>query len=147
LLRFGVGVSRGSKFTLPRSFKNRINMQTDYWAFGYALAVALGGVLGYAKAGSIMSLAAGLIFGGLALIGAYQTSQDPGNFYLSIGNICMLLYSAAVAGILAGLMGYRFASTSKIMPAGLVAVLSVAMCCRILCRAFGPTAHEFPAKA
>ncbi|KAM7308811.1 transmembrane protein 14C [Ixodes scapularis] len=112
-------------------------MQVDYWAFGYALAVALGGIIGYAKAGSVMSLAAGLIFGGLALIGAYQTTQDPGNYYLSI----------AVAGMLAGLMGYRFASSSKIMPAGLVAVLSVAMCCRILCRAFGPTAPVPPAKA
>ncbi|KAG0432189.1 hypothetical protein HPB47_021069 [Ixodes persulcatus] len=106
-------------------------MQVDYWAFGYALAVALGGIIGYAKAGSVMSLAAGLIFGGLALIGAYQTTQDPGNYYLSI----------AVAGMLAGLMGYRFASSSKIMPAGLVAVL------RILCRAFGPTAPVPPAKA
>ncbi|CAN7983885.1 unnamed protein product [Ixodes pacificus] len=124
-------------------------MQVDYWAFGYALAVALGGIIGYAKAGSVMSLAAGLIFGGLALIGAYQTTQDPGNYYLSIGNpsLCMHLCISAVAGMLAGLMGYRFASSSKIMPAGLVAVLSVAMCCRILCRAFGPTAPVPPAKA
>ncbi|KAL1435736.1 hypothetical protein MTO96_010521 [Rhipicephalus appendiculatus] len=52
-------------------------MDTDIWAFGYAFTVALGGVIGYVKAGSIPSLMAGLVFGGLALIGAYQTSQDP----------------------------------------------------------------------
>lgn len=103
-------------------------MDTDIWAFGYAFTVALGGVIGYVKAGSIPSLMAGLVFGGLALIGAYQTSQDPHNYYLSL----------AVSGVLAGLMGYRFAHTSKIMPAGLIAILSIAMCCRILCRAFSP---------
>uniref|UniRef100_A0A023FQM3 Putative conserved plasma membrane protein n=1 Tax=Amblyomma cajennense TaxID=34607 RepID=A0A023FQM3_AMBCJ len=101
-------------------------MQTDVWAFGYGFVVALGGVIGFLKAGSIVSLMAGLVFGGLALIGAYQTSQDPHNYYLSL----------AVSGLLAGLMGYRFAKSSKIMPAGLVAILSIAMCCRILCRAF-----------
>uniref|UniRef100_A0A1E1WZ68 Putative membrane protein n=1 Tax=Amblyomma aureolatum TaxID=187763 RepID=A0A1E1WZ68_9ACAR len=104
-------------------------MQTDVWAFGYGFTVALGGVIGFVKAGSVVSLMAGLIFGALALIGAYQTSQDPHNYYLSL----------AVSGILAGLMGYRFAKSSKIMPAGLVAILSIAMCCRILCRAFSPT--------
>ncbi|XP_065299986.1 transmembrane protein 14C [Dermacentor albipictus] len=103
-------------------------MDTDIWAYGYAIIVALGGVIGYVKAGSVTSLVAGLAFGGLALIGAYQTSQDPHNYYLSL----------AVSGLLAGLMGYRFANSSKIMPAGLVAVLSIAMCCRILCRAFSP---------
>ncbi|KAL3172950.1 hypothetical protein MRX96_012694 [Rhipicephalus microplus] len=31
-----------------------------------------------------------------------------------------------------------FAHTSKIMPAGLIAALSIARSCRILCRAFSP---------
>lgn len=80
--------------------------------------------------GSVTSLAAGLAFGGLALIGAYQTSVNPHNYHLSL----------AVAGLLTGVMGYRFANSGKIMPAGLVTILSIAMCCRILCRAFGPQA-------
>lgn len=105
-------------------------MTTDFWAFGYATTVALGGIMGYAKAGSVTSLAAGLAFGGLALIGAYQTSVNPHNYHLSL----------AVAGLLTGVMGYRFANSGKIMPAGLVTILSIAMCCRILCRAFGPQA-------
>ncbi|XP_064473429.1 transmembrane protein 14C-like [Ornithodoros turicata] len=106
-----------------------MNMDTDYWSFGYALAVVLGGIMGYVKAGSMMSLLAGVLFGGLALIGAYQTSLDPKKFLLSI----------AVSALLSGLMGYRYIKTSKLMPAGLVAVLSIAMCCRILCRAYGPS--------
>nr|ABI52790.1 transmembrane protein 14C [Argas monolakensis] len=105
-------------------------MDLDIWAFGYAFAVTLGGVMGYLKAGSVMSLMAGVICGGLALIGAYPTSIDPKKFFLSI----------AVSALLSGLMGYRYLKTSKLMPAGLVAVLSIAMCCRILCRAYGPTA-------
>ncbi|XP_077539397.1 transmembrane protein 14C-like [Haemaphysalis longicornis] len=104
-------------------------MPVDIWAYGYAFVVALGGVIGYMKAGSVASLMAGLIFGGLACIGAYQTSHDPSNYCLSLG----------VAGVLAGLMGFRFAKSSKIMPAGLVAALSIGMCCRILCRAFAPS--------
>lgn len=112
----------------------RTAMDTDLWAFGYAFVVALGGVIGYVKAGSVPSLMAGLVFGALASIGAYQTSQDPHNYYLSL----------AVSGVLAGLMGYRFAHSSKIMPAGLVAILSIAMCCRILCRAFSPPGPPAP---
>uniref|UniRef100_A0A023G641 Putative conserved plasma membrane protein n=1 Tax=Amblyomma triste TaxID=251400 RepID=A0A023G641_AMBTT len=112
-------------------------MQTDVWAFGYGFTVALGGVIGFVKAGSIVSLTAGLVFGALALVGAYQTSQDPHNYYLSL----------AVSGLLAGLMGYRFVKSSKMMPAGLVAILSIAMCCRILCRAFSPTTTASPAAA
>lgn len=109
-------------------------MAADICAYAYAFLVALGGIIGFATAGSVASLAAGLIFGGLACIGAYQTSQNPKNYYLSLG----------VAGVLAGLMTYRFATTLKIMPAGLVAILSFAMCCRILWRAFSPSSTPDP---
>ena len=57
-----------------------------HWlGFGYAALVASGGITGYAKAGSVPTLAAGLLFGGLAGLGSYQLSQDPKNIWLFLG--------------------------------------------------------------
>ncbi|XP_042321532.1 transmembrane protein 14C-like isoform X2 [Sceloporus undulatus] len=86
-------------------------MGVDWIGFGYAALVASGGMIGYAKAGSVPSLAAGLLFGSLAGLGAYQLSQDPKNIWLSL----------IASGTLAGVMGARFYSSGKIMPAGLIA--------------------------
>ncbi|GAB1298107.1 Transmembrane protein 14C [Apodemus speciosus] len=82
-----------------------------YLGFGYAALVATGGIIGYAKAGSVPSLAAGLLFGGLAGLGAYQLSQDPRNVWVFL----------ATSGTLAGIMGMRFYNSGKFMPAGLIA--------------------------
>ncbi|KAG8507710.1 Transmembrane protein 14C [Galemys pyrenaicus] len=83
-----------------------------HWiGFGYAALVASGGIIGYAKAGSVPSLAAGLLFGGLAGLGAYQLSQDPRNVWVFL----------ATSGTLAGIMGIRFYNSGKFMPAGLIA--------------------------
>ncbi|XP_020955830.1 transmembrane protein 14C isoform X2 [Sus scrofa] len=83
-----------------------------HWiGFGYAALVASGGIIGYAKAGSVPSLAAGLLFGGLAGLGAYQLSQDPRNIWVFL----------VTSGTLAGIMGMRFYHSGKFMPAGLIA--------------------------
>ncbi len=97
---------------------------TDFLAFAYAAAVATGGIIGYVKKGSLMSGIMGLAFGSLAGFGAYQTSKDPNNYYLSLG----------VSGVLTGVMGQRFLSSGKFMPAGLVASLSIAMVIRYAIR-------------
>jgi len=52
-------------------------MPADLLGYGYAAVVASGGVVGYMKAGSTMSLIMGLLFGGVSAVGAYQFSQDP----------------------------------------------------------------------
>ena len=70
---------------------------TDYVGYLYAAAVATGGLMGYVKKGSLMSGLAGLAFGTLAGFGAYQTSQNPNNYYVSLG----------VSGVLTGVMGSR----------------------------------------
>ncbi|KAL1501526.1 hypothetical protein ABEB36_006831 [Hypothenemus hampei] len=100
-------------------------MPVDIIGYLYAGAVAAGGVLGYAKAGSVPSLAAGLVFGTALTIGAYQTSQDPSQYGLQLG----------ASSILAGVMGYRFYKSGKIMPAGVVTLLSIGIIARIGLRA------------
>lgn len=77
-------------------------------------------ISGYVKAASIPSLVAGIAFGGVLTGGAYMTSQDPPQPMLQLGT------SAGLAGI----MGTRFIKTKKIMPAGMIAVLSLAMVVR-----------------
>lgn len=75
------------------------------------------------------SLAAGLLFGGALLYGAVEASRDPANFTVQL----------AATSILTGVMGYRFYNSGKIMPAGVVTLLSVAMLMRIGARATGLT--------
>ncbi|XP_041817641.1 transmembrane protein 14C isoform X1 [Chelmon rostratus] len=93
------------------------NMSVDWVGYGYAALIASGGVIGYAKAKSVPSLAAGLLFGGLAGFGAYQISNDPKNVWVSL----------ATSGALTGLMGKRFYGSKKFMPAGLMAGASLLM--------------------
>ncbi|XP_030205047.1 transmembrane protein 14C isoform X3 [Gadus morhua] len=101
-------------------------MSVDWVGYGYAALVASGGVMGYVKAasaavldcpGSVPSLAAGLVFGGLAGLGAYQVSKDPTDIWISL----------ATSGALTGVMGKRFYGSRKFMPAGLVAGASLLM--------------------
>ncbi|XP_063408769.1 transmembrane protein 14C-like [Mytilus trossulus] len=99
---------------------NQKENMTDFVSIAYALTVTAGGLLGYIRAGSIPSLAAGVVCGGLMGVGAYQTSQDPKNIGLSL----------VTSALLTGVMGYRFMNSGKFMPAGLVAGLSILMVCR-----------------
>ncbi|KAM8810824.1 transmembrane protein 14C-like [Eudromia elegans] len=95
-------------------------MEYDWLGFGYAALVASGGIIGYARAGSVPSLAAGLLFGGLAGLGAYQHSKDPRSVYLSL----------VASGTLATVMGMRFYNSRKAMP-GLIAGASLFMVGRL----------------
>uniref|UniRef100_F6SFN4 Transmembrane protein 14C n=1 Tax=Equus caballus TaxID=9796 RepID=F6SFN4_HORSE len=70
---------------------------------------------------SVPSLAAGLLFGGLAGLGAYQLSQDPRNIWVFL----------ATSGTLAGIMGMRFYHSGKFMPAGLIAGASLLMVAKL----------------
>ncbi|XP_041670415.1 transmembrane protein 14C isoform X2 [Cheilinus undulatus] len=92
-------------------------MTVDWVGYGYAALIASGGAVGYAKARSVPSLAAGLLFGGLAGFGAYQISNDPNNIWVSLGT----------SGTLSAIMGKRFYGSRKFMPAGLMAAASLLM--------------------
>jgi uncharacterized membrane protein (UPF0136 family) len=84
----------------------------------YAFLLLIGGYIGFAKAGSRPSLIAGILSGFAALMAVYLTTKSPG---LGLGT------GAAMALLLAGFFAYRFLKTRKFMPAGLLAVLSVAV--------------------
>ncbi|XP_071807603.1 transmembrane protein 14C-like [Asterias amurensis] len=93
---------------------------TDVIGFGYAAFVAVGGLVGYMKAGSLVSLVMGLAMGGLAAFGASQTSRNPSNCLAILGASAILLF----------VMGMRFMNTGKFMPAGMLAALSLFMVVR-----------------
>ncbi|ROI16405.1 Transmembrane protein 14C [Anabarilius grahami] len=86
-------------------------MSVDWLGYGYAALITIGGIVGYVKAGSFMSLVAGLMFGIAAFVGAYQMSKNDKNIWVSMGT----------TGSLTALMGVRFLSSWKMMPAGLMA--------------------------
>jgi uncharacterized membrane protein (UPF0136 family) len=94
---------------------------TDYISYGYGLAVIAGGLIGYLKAKSVPSLAAGLAFGTAATFGAYQTSQNPNNYHIGL----------ITSSVLLGVMGSRFYKSRKFMPAGLIASLSLVQFVRL----------------
>lgn len=95
-------------------------MSIDYFGALYSAGLALGGLMGYVKSGSVISMAAGMTTGTLAGYGAYQMSVDPKNAGLSL----------CVSSFMSALMGYRFVMTRKIMPAGIVAAASTLMTVR-----------------
>lgn len=82
----------------------------------YALAVTVGGVFGYIKAKSKMSLITGCVSGAV-LLGAWFYSLS----FPSAG----LVVAAAIAGILLVVFITRFIRTRKFMPAGVMMVLSL----------------------
>ena len=83
----------------------------------YGALVVLGGVMGYVKAKSKPSLYAGLGFGFALVISGQMLWQ---------GNTRVLPGATVLAAILLVVMGIRFARTKKFMPAGLVALMSLA---------------------
>jgi len=81
----------------------------------FGILTIVGGVIGYVKAGSTASIIAGAISGLALLVAAFLL---PGN--VAIG----LILAGAVSVALAGRFIPAFMQTGKVMPAGLMAVLS-----------------------
>lgn len=93
-------------------------MFTAVWIYLYVFGVLtiVGGVVGYVKAKSRASLIAGTIAGVLLLVSGYLvgTSGRPG-----------LLLGLGVSVMLAGRFVGAFVKTRKVMPAGMMSLLSV----------------------
>lgn len=82
----------------------------------FGLLTIVGGVIGYVKAGSTASIVAGAISGIVLIVAAYLL---PGNVALG------LILAGVVSVALAGKFIPDFMNTGKVMPAGLMSVLSV----------------------
>jgi uncharacterized membrane protein (UPF0136 family) len=83
-------------------------------AFG-VLTIA-GGIVGYAKAGSVASIVAGSITGRLRLVAAFLLPQ-----HRAIG----LATAFIISLLLAAQFVPKFIRTGRVMPAGMMAILSV----------------------
>ena len=83
-------------------------------AFG-VLTIA-GGIVGYAKAGSVASIVAGSITGILLLVAAFLLPQ-----HRAIG----LATAFTISLLLAAQFVPKFIRTGRVMPAGMMAILSV----------------------
>jgi uncharacterized membrane protein (UPF0136 family) len=82
----------------------------------FGVLTIVGGVIGYMKAGSAASIIAGAISGLALLLAAYLL---PGNAPLGLGIAGIVSIALAVKFIPA------FMNTGKVMPVGLMSVLSV----------------------
>lgn len=78
--------------------------------------VVIGGVIGYAKARSALSLVAGIVCGGALLYAAYliRWAEHAG-----------IMIAMVVSILLALIFFNRWSKTKKFMPAGLLLILSV----------------------
>ncbi len=80
--------------------------------------VLVGGAVGYMRKGSMISLVAGVTFGGLLIGSGVLITQGESFKGHSLATGCTGLMTVA--------MGQRFLSTGKFMPAGMVASLGAA---------------------
>jgi uncharacterized membrane protein (UPF0136 family) len=91
------------------------------WVYG--ALVLVGGVIGYARAKSIPSFVSGLVFGTALILVGYGIRQ---------GHARDVFVASGLAGLLAVIMGVRFAKTKKFMPAGMLTILSAAVVVTLL---------------
>lgn len=82
----------------------------------YGVLMIVGGLMGYMKGGSKVSLFAGAIAGGLCIVATWMSFDQPADG-LSFGGI--------VAFLLTGVFINRFSKTRAFVPAGLMLVLSL----------------------
>ncbi|MDJ0695757.1 MAG: TMEM14 family protein [Mastigocoleus sp. MO_167.B18] len=89
----------------------------------YGILEIIGGLIGYQKAGSKISLISGVISGLLLLLSGFVTLQ---------GQKWGLILGFAVAGMLVIVFAVRFVKTRKFMPAGLMSILGLVVIFSIL---------------
>jgi uncharacterized membrane protein (UPF0136 family) len=84
--------------------------------FAYGILALIGGIMGYVKANSKVSLLSGSISGLLLILAAFSQLQ---------GQYWGLLVAALVTAVLVVFFCLRLAKTRKFMPSGLMAILGM----------------------
>ena len=89
---------------------------TSIYFLIFGALTIIGGVIGYVKAGSLPSIIAGAITGVLLLVAGWilPANRNPG-----------LIIAFIVSLVLAAQFFPKFIRTAKVMPAGLMSILSV----------------------
>lgn len=82
----------------------------------YGVLLIVGGIIGKVKSGSSASLFAGAASGAIALVGFWQSTNDPATGLLTGGLVGLML---------TGIFMSRFIRTRQFMPAGLILILSL----------------------
>ena len=82
----------------------------------FGLLTIAGGIVGYVKAGSVASIIAGTITGVLLLVAAFLLPEH---------RVAGLATALVVSFLLAAQFVPKFLRTGRVMPAGLMSVLSV----------------------
>jgi uncharacterized membrane protein (UPF0136 family) len=86
--------------------------------FVYGLLIALGGIMGFVKGGSHISLILGGSFGAVLLLCSY---------FISTGKILAQYAALLLTFLLDGIFTYRFAKTLHFFPTGFLSLLSLAV--------------------
>ncbi|KAL1567022.1 Protein FATTY ACID EXPORT 5 [Salvia divinorum] len=94
------------------------------FTFPYGLLLVCGGMIGFLKKGSVASLSGGVGTGLLLVLAGYLSLQA---FHKRKNSYLALILETAIAATLSYIMGQRYMQTQKIMPAGIVAGISVVM--------------------
>jgi uncharacterized membrane protein (UPF0136 family) len=100
---------------LPMLARGTMETAKIYFVIFGVLTIA-GGIVGYVKAGSVASIIAGVITGVLLLVAAFLLPQHA---------IIGLITAGIVSLLLAAQFAPKFVRTGRVMPAGLMSVLSV----------------------
>ena len=82
----------------------------------FGLLTIIGGIIGYVKAGSVASIIAGVITGVLLLVAAFLLPEH---------RVTGLATALIISFLLAAQFVPKFFRTGRVMPAGMMSVLSV----------------------
>jgi uncharacterized membrane protein (UPF0136 family) len=104
----------------------------------YGMLTLLGGIIGFVKAGSLLSLVTGTFSGMLLILSAVAMLKN-----YTLGSLFAILLSASI-GIF---FCYRFALTQSMMPAGLMVLLSALVVTTLLISKGAPSCREKSSKS